>query len=78
MIIRDKDNNSFTNKSELYQRYHGKVTVHGNLYVNSFSISPNTTVTLNGTTFPMEALNQYWTKDGNQVSENPESLKYFR
>uniref|UniRef100_A0AAR5PVR9 VWFD domain-containing protein n=1 Tax=Dendroctonus ponderosae TaxID=77166 RepID=A0AAR5PVR9_DENPD len=66
LIIRDKDN-SFTNKTELHQRYHGKITVHGNLYVNNFSILPNTTVTLNGNTFPMEALNQYWTKDGNQT-----------
>ncbi|XP_066158230.1 reticulocyte-binding protein homolog 2a [Euwallacea fornicatus] len=55
-----------TNQSDLIQRYSGKIIIRGNLYINDLIINPNSTMDVNGKDYTTDAINGYWTKNGDQ------------
>lgn len=57
-----------TSVEDLYQFYHEKVTIEGDLYLNNILLSEDASVFVNEELFTMNMLDRFWLKNKRQVS----------
>lgn len=56
-----------TNKSDLFQRYNGRVRIKGDLQVKSLKVSPAARLVVSGNDINPDISKTYWTKSTDQV-----------